>query len=83
MIWLLPKLWKAIKGIFRFIGRLFGGSKAVPEEEAENEIEATTSKVIESDGSNLDKLERLKHLFDSGTLTEEEFAEEKRNILAT
>ena len=27
MIWLLPKLWRGIKKVFGFIGRLFGGSK--------------------------------------------------------
>ncbi len=25
MIWLLPKLWRGIKGVFAFLGRLFGG----------------------------------------------------------
>lgn len=82
MIWLLPKLWKAIKGIFRFIGRLFGGSKQEPEE-AESVTKANTPEVIESNNDNLDKLERLKKLFESGTLTEDEFAEEKRKILSS
>jgi Domain of unknown function (DUF4126) len=27
MIWLLPKLWRGVKKIFGFIGRLFGGGK--------------------------------------------------------
>ncbi len=27
MIWLLPKLWQAIKGVFRFIGNLFRGER--------------------------------------------------------
>ena len=27
MIWLLPKLWRAIVKVFSFIGRLFGGSR--------------------------------------------------------
>lgn len=27
MIWLLPKLWRGIKKVFGFIGRLFGGDK--------------------------------------------------------
>ncbi|MBW2195031.1 MAG: DUF4126 domain-containing protein [Deltaproteobacteria bacterium] len=37
MIWLLPKLWRGIKKVFGFIGRLFGGKKPdseiVPEKE--------------------------------------------------
>lgn len=28
MIWLLPKLWRAIVKVFSFIGRLFGGSRS-------------------------------------------------------
>ncbi|MDX8404323.1 MAG: DUF4126 domain-containing protein [Mariprofundaceae bacterium] len=27
LIWMLPKLWRGIKGLFRRIGRLFGGGK--------------------------------------------------------
>ncbi|MES0372377.1 MAG: DUF4126 domain-containing protein [Mariprofundaceae bacterium] len=27
VIWMLPKLWRGIKGLFRRIGRLFGGGK--------------------------------------------------------
>ncbi len=28
MIWLLPKLWRAIVKVFSFIGRLFGGGRS-------------------------------------------------------
>jgi hypothetical protein len=27
MIWLLPKLWKGVKKVFSFLGRIFGGDK--------------------------------------------------------
>ena len=30
MIWLLPKLWQAIKSVFRAIGRLFGKKEPLP-----------------------------------------------------
>jgi hypothetical protein len=36
MIWLLPKLWRSIKKVFTFLGRLFGQGKAdeiTPEDE--------------------------------------------------
>ena len=34
MIWLLPKLWRGIKKVFGFIGRLFGGKpEVIPEAE--------------------------------------------------
>jgi hypothetical protein len=35
MVWLLPKLWRGIKRVFRFLGRIFGWSK--PEEPKEGE----------------------------------------------
>ncbi|MDX1581104.1 MAG: DUF4126 domain-containing protein, partial [Alphaproteobacteria bacterium] len=34
MIWLLPKLWRLIKALFRRIGRLFGGGQEPEPEEA-------------------------------------------------
>ncbi len=75
MIWLLPKIWSAVKGIFRFIGRLFGASQAEPEPEEKTSI-------IESQPENvLERIEKLKSLLDSGALTEEEFTEEKRKLL--
>jgi hypothetical protein len=27
LIWLLPKIWRGVKKVFRAIGRLFGGNK--------------------------------------------------------
>jgi len=32
MVWLLPKLWRSIKQVFAFVGRLFGGGKAEAKE---------------------------------------------------
>jgi len=32
MVWLLPKLWRGIKQVFAFVGRLFGGGKAEAKE---------------------------------------------------
>ena len=28
MIWLLPKIWRGVKGMFRFVGRLFGRARS-------------------------------------------------------
>ncbi len=77
MIWLLPKLWRGIKRVFKFIGRLFGATT--------NEAETTTINSNSSTDSidRLDKLEKLKTLLDSGALTESEFSEEKRKLLDT
>jgi hypothetical protein len=37
MIWLLPKLWQAIKSVFRAIGRLFGRKESEPPANIGNE----------------------------------------------
>jgi len=31
MIWLLPRLWRGIKLVFRKLAGLFGGNKATPQ----------------------------------------------------
>lgn len=43
MIWLLPKLWRAIKSVFRGIAKLFGGGKGDAQPSAAQE--ATVSQV--------------------------------------
>lgn len=86
VIWLLPKIWGAVKGVFKFIGRLFGGSK--PEEDPSVETEAIQS-VVEKITEEVkqtdvfDQIEKLKALLDSGALTEEEFSEQKRKLLGS
>ena len=87
MIWLLPKIWSAIKSVFAWLGRLFGGGGApspalatangAPEETVESEVAVDAP----PDGDGLEKIARLKELFDSGALTEEEFNAEKAKIL--
>ena len=73
-IWLLPRIWGALKGIFRFIGKLFGVSSEQPA--------SATGPALNLDGGDpLERLERLKELLDAGVLTEEEFAEQKRKLL--
>ena len=69
LVIILPKIWQAIKGIFRFIGKLFGA-----EEPAQSASQSQT-------GNHLDQLKKLKDLFDSGALTEEEFQQQKTKLL--
>jgi hypothetical protein len=87
MIWLLPKIWSAVKSVFAWLGRLFGGggvpspalataNRASLEWAVEREVAADPP--ANSDG--LGKITRLKELFDSGALTEEEFNAEKAKI---
>ncbi len=76
MIWLLPKIWGAIKSVFGWIGRLFGVKHAPPA--------ATTPDPPSGQDrmDMLDQLERLKGLLDSGALTQDEFDQQKQELLA-
>ncbi len=75
MIWLLPKIWGAIKSVFGWIGRLFGVKRAPP-------AATTPDTPSGQDGMDmLDQLERLKGLLDSGALTQDEFDRQKQELL--
>ena len=76
MIWLLPKIWGAVKSVFGWLGRLFGAKHAPP-------AATTPDPSSERDGMDmLDRLERLKGLLDSGALTQDEFDQQKQALLA-
>ena len=76
-IWLLPKIWGAIKGVFGWIGRLLGGQRTPLAQAPSNSPSSGQEK-----SGLFDQLERLKQLFDSGALTEEEFTRQKQELLA-
>ncbi len=70
-------IWRAIKGVIGWIGRLLGGQHT-PHAEAKS-----NSPPSGRDKSGLfDPLERLKHLLGTEALTEEEFTRQKRELLA-
>ncbi|MBF0448641.1 MAG: DUF4126 family protein [Magnetococcales bacterium] len=85
MIWILPKTWRTIKRFFSWLGRLFAG-------EAGPQIENSPTPAIQiaispppptsNSEERLEKLERLNKLRESGTLTEEEFQQEKERLLS-
>ncbi|MDX1505088.1 MAG: DUF4126 family protein [Spongiibacter sp.] len=76
LIWLLPKLWRAIAALFRKIGQWLGIRQAPLAASA-------TSAPTQNDSSeNLtDELERLAALHRSGGLSEEEFELAKQQLL--
>ncbi|MDH5749836.1 MAG: DUF4126 family protein [Rhodospirillales bacterium] len=78
MIWVLPKIWRGIKKVFRWIAGLFGAAPP-PEEPVMDAAEASGAASPEV----LDRIERLKALYDAGTLTEEEFNRQKAALLGT
>ncbi len=74
MIWALPKIWPGVKKVFLWIGRLFGVKQP-------DEPPPDLAQSLEDTADKLSQLERLKQLLDSGALTEEEFARQKRELL--
>jgi hypothetical protein len=79
VIWILPKIWAAIKTVFGWIGRLFGAQPAPVLAPEGPPIEPMPD--APADAGDLDAFGRLKELLDSGALTEEEFSREKAKIL--
>ncbi|MCE7915706.1 MAG: DUF4126 family protein [Nitrosomonas sp. PRO4] len=77
-IWALPKLWLLIKGMLVRIGRFFGIAQTHP---------SSTQNVPVADIAELNEnvqitaLERLQRLRDKGVLTEQEFEQQKSQIL--
>jgi hypothetical protein len=67
MAWLLPKLWRGIKRVFGLLRRMLGLGKEEFRPKADAHPYAS--------------LEALKRLYDSGAITEEEYAKEKAKIL--
>jgi hypothetical protein len=82
MIWLLPRIWRGIKKIFGFIGRLFG-TKKEGESEEEQKLSASDSNV--EVGQNQDdiekKLEQLDSLLKKDLITQEEYQKKKQDLL--
>lgn len=75
-IWLLPKLWCLIKAMFSKIGKFLGLVKA----ESVTPGESSTFTPVQ-EHHQLSALERLQQLRDKGTLTEQEFEQQKERIL--
>lgn len=84
MIWLLPKIWGAIKSVFGWLGRLFAVKRAPPAATTPGPTpDPTPDPPSGRDGmAMLDQLERLKGLLDSGALTQDEFDQQKQALLA-
>lgn len=81
LIWLLPKIWRGIKKIFRFIGKLFGYSSE--KESAIGTASPVNVNPLEEDDDVEQRLNRLEDLRQKGIISEEEYAESRRAILNT
>ena len=86
VIWLMPKIWRLLKTIFRKIGSWFGivdkeAASGIPENPATSK--ATTTEP-EKDSNNLtEQLTALQKLKEAGTLNEEEFEQAKQKLLSS
>jgi hypothetical protein len=76
LIWLLPKLWRGIKKLFAFIGRLLGRKQAdaVPGQQPAPDVDNGTE-AIEA------KLQKLQVLFEKGVITQSEYEQQRLEIL--
>ena len=72
-IWLLPKIWRGVKLLFRKIGQLLGlVAKDTPQR-----LNETPPALADP----VDQMVKLKALLDSGAITQDEFDEQKRRLL--
>ncbi len=81
MAWLLPKIWRAIKRVFGWLGRLFGAAPVAEAEPAAAAPPDADPPQATDKMAQLDQVARLKELHESGALTDEEFAQQKRQVL--
>lgn len=78
-IWLLPKLWRLIKVLLAKIGKFLGLTQ--PQPIISNDQEMRVSATGLQKHNQVSALERLQQLRDKGTLTEQEFEQQKNKIL--
>lgn len=76
VVWLLPKLLRAIAVVFRKLGEMLGLV------EKRSAVTPASPPLAETGDERVDRLTQLKHLLDSGAITEEEFATEKQRLLS-
>jgi hypothetical protein len=79
MIWLLPRLWRAIKKMFAWIGRLLrlGG----PPTDSPQRPETKDGQGTDAKNDIEIKMEQLNALLKKGLITPDEYAQKKRELL--
>ncbi len=76
LAWLLPKVWRGIKKVFGFLGKLIGINRGDNESEDLPQIANTN----EPDSIEI-KIDKLKALFEKGIITEKEYNDQRSEIL--
>lgn len=82
MIWLLPKIWRGIKKVFGFIGRLFGivEDGELPDGQTVDDTASDTGSQQPKDDI-AEKIQTIKELLDKGLIDQEEFQRKKEELL--
>lgn len=80
MIWWLPKIWRGIKKIFGFIGRLLG-LKETEETIHANQFSTSKANPLIEHGDIEERLQKLKDLLDKGLVNEEDYQKKKSELL--
>jgi hypothetical protein len=75
MIWLMPKIWKGIKLIFRKIGSLVGFHRE------EEEVTEAQAGIGEGEGDLQKRLSALKKMYDERLISEEEYETKRKELL--
>lgn len=78
VIWLLPKIWRGIRKVFGFIGRLFGSGTPT---ESSGLAETSTVNGVSSGGDIEEKIAKLKGLLEKELIAPEEFQARKSTLL--
>ncbi len=76
LAWLLPKVWRGIKKVFGFLGKLIGINRG---DNASEDLPKITN-INEPDPIQM-KIEKLKALFEKGIITEKEYNDQRSEIL--
>ncbi len=75
MIWLMPKIWKGLKLIFRKIGGLVGFHRE------KEEVTEARAEIGEGEGDLQKRLSALKKMYDERLISEEEYETKRKELL--
>jgi hypothetical protein len=79
LIWLLPKIWRGIKKILQFIGKLFGCNSGNTSTTGNASPDNHT--FLENSGDIEQRLNRLEDLKQKGVITQEEYHEKRQALI--
>jgi hypothetical protein len=77
VIWLLPKIWRLLKAIFRKLGSWLGLVRG-PAPQPALELETAATRMVDDIAGQIGSLQKLHQ---SGSLTDSEFEQAKKRLL--